>query len=166
MMDHNDVDTTSTTKLKLIGLPMEHTRHINSVKRLHVSFMKVQECCKLESLDSKVIRKSIFLTVGRQLDVTASMLLQNTRIEPFFMYLALQSVHGPLSVPSNYSNLYPHVDDPVRKTYLGMITAMDEAIGNIIASLDKTNKLDDTIIFFASDNGGFTGELPFYFILL
>ena len=78
------------------------------------------------------------------------------------MYLALQSVHGPLSVPANYSNLYPHIEDPVRKTYLGMITAMDEAIGNIIASLDKTNKLDDTIIFFASDNGGFTGESPTY----
>ena len=51
---------------------------------------------------------------------------------------------------------YPNVNDPIRRTYLGMMTAMDEAIGHIISALKTTGKMDKTIIFFASDNGGFT----------
>jgi len=91
-----------------------------------------------------------------QFGAEAEKIITKSDETPFFMYLALQSVHGPLSVPSNYTDLYPDVHDQVRKTYLGMITAMDEAIGRIMSALTKVNKMEDTIIFFASDNGGFT----------
>ena len=35
-----------------------------------------------------------------------------------------------------------------------MVYEMDNAIGNIIDALEKENLLENTIIFFASDNGG------------
>ena len=75
---------------------------------------------------------------------------------PFFIYLPMQSVHGPLNVPKNYSDLYPDVKDHNRKTYLGMVSAMDEAIGGIVDTLRNVGELENTIIFFTSDNGGFT----------
>ena len=68
----------------------------------------------------------------------------------------MQSVHGPLNVPENYSDLYPDVRDSNRKTYLGMVSAMDEAIGGIVNVLKSVGELENTIVFFASDNGGFT----------
>ena len=35
-----------------------------------------------------------------------------------------------------------------------MVTAIDTAVGQIVTALEDANMLDDTIIVFASDNGG------------
>ena len=37
-----------------------------------------------------------------------------------------------------------------------MVTILDEAIGNITKKLEELNLLNDTLIFFTSDNGGAT----------
>ena len=54
---------------------------------------------------------------------------------PFFLYLPFQSVHFPLEVPQEYRELYPNEKDKDRQTYLGMISAMDEAVGRVIRAL-------------------------------
>ena len=70
-----------------------------------------------------------------------------------FMYVAFQSVHGPLEVERRYSELYPDVEDGDRRTYLGMVTAMDDAVGAIVRELKAANMYHDTIIIFSSDVG-------------
>ena len=37
---------------------------------------------------------------------------------------------------------------------MGMVTAMDEAIGNITDTLKESNMEQSTLIFFTTDNGG------------
>ena len=37
---------------------------------------------------------------------------------------------------------------------LGMVAAMDEAIGQVLGALDEQHMLDNTLILFSSDNGG------------
>ena len=37
---------------------------------------------------------------------------------------------------------------------MGMVTAMDEAIGNITDTLREVNMADNTLIIFTTDNGG------------
>ena len=44
--------------------------------------------------------------------------------------------------------------------YAAQVTAMDTAIGDIVATLEEQGQLDNTIIMFLSDNGGCAEEMP------
>jgi len=73
---------------------------------------------------------------------------------PLFLYLPFQSVHGPLEAPKEYLDLYPDIKDPERQLYLAMVTAMDDAVGQVVASLEEAGLYQDSVILFFSDNGG------------
>ncbi|XP_048753866.1 arylsulfatase B-like [Ostrea edulis] len=83
-----------------------------------------------------------------------SIIKDHNASDPLYIYLPFQSVHQPLQVPEMYSNQYPNVKTESRKTYLGMVTAMDEAIGNITKALEAKGIFDNTLVIFTSDNGG------------
>ena len=69
-------------------------------------------------------------------------------------------MHGPLQVPQVYCDMYQHVEDEERRTYLGMITAMDDAVGNITQALKDSGLYDDSVILWFSDNGGPAANWP------
>jgi arylsulfatase A-like enzyme len=72
---------------------------------------------------------------------------------PFFLYVAFNAVHAPHQVPEHYKQPYSSLPEP-RRTYAGMLAAMDEAIGQIVAALDQKHFRANTLIVFSSDNGG------------
>ena len=75
---------------------------------------------------------------------------------PFFLYLAYTTPHGPLIVPD--LGIYKNEDwDIHHKEWAAMITRMDTEVGKLLALLKKLKIDDETIIFFASDNGNPTG---------
>ncbi len=73
--------------------------------------------------------------------------------KPLFLYLPFNAVHGPFQVPEKYSEPYTDLKG-IRRTYAGMLAAMDEAIGQVLAALDEKKIRDNTLILFSSDNGG------------
>ena len=73
--------------------------------------------------------------------------------KPLFLYLPFNAVHAPHQVPSSYCEPYSNLKG-VRRTYAGMVSAMDEAIGQVLAALDEKKIRDNTLIIFSSDNGG------------
>ena len=73
--------------------------------------------------------------------------------KPFFLDVSFNAVHAPLMVPDSYKQPYTHLPEP-RRTYAGMVAAMDEAVGQIVAALDEKGLGDNTLVVFSSDNGG------------
>ena len=71
---------------------------------------------------------------------------------PLFLYVPFNAVHAPHQVPAKYTEPYTRLKEP-RRTYAGMVAAMDEAIGTILAALDEAKMRQDTLIVFSSDQG-------------
>jgi arylsulfatase A-like enzyme len=79
--------------------------------------------------------------------------------QPFFLYFASLASHAPFQAPQSAIDKYKAVADPLRRTYSAMISELDVEIGRLVAELDKKGLRDNTIILFASDNGGATNGL-------
>ena len=64
-------------------------------------------------------------------------------------------MHDPAQVPERYVKPYEGVIfDPKRRTFAGMLSAVDEGIANVTAALESRGMLENTLIVFTSDNGG------------
>jgi arylsulfatase A-like enzyme len=74
--------------------------------------------------------------------------------EPFFLYLTFNAVHTPMHASDKYLARFKDVADEQRRTYCAMMSAMDDAIGAVLAKLEDSKLTDNTLIFFVSDNGG------------
>jgi arylsulfatase A-like enzyme len=81
---------------------------------------------------------------------------------PFFVYLPFNAPHGasnlpkvPMQVPEAYlKKYYPDRDPANNQTkYAGMVSAMDEAIGEIFATLRDLKLDQNTLVMFFADNG-------------
>lgn len=79
--------------------------------------------------------------------------------KPFFLYVASLAPHSPYEVPKKYLEQYPNIKEEPRKTYAGMISAVDDMVGKIAAALEKKGILENTLIIFTTDNGGPTSGL-------
>jgi arylsulfatase A-like enzyme len=77
---------------------------------------------------------------------------------PYFVYLPFNAVHGPMEATKKYTDRFAHITDGNRRTYAGMLTALDEAVGRVLAAVKETGQEDNTLVFFFSDNGGPTPQ--------
>ena len=78
--------------------------------------------------------------------------------KPLMLYLAYQEPHAPLMVDPKYEALYPEEEEPSRRTYLGMVSSVDDSVGRIVQMMrdytytDPTGEVrsmyDDTVFLF------------------
>lgn len=71
---------------------------------------------------------------------------------PFFLYLPYNAPHYPMHAPQRYLDRFPHLPWD-RRIMAAMISAVDDGVGEVTAELERQGILDDTCIFFTSDNG-------------
>ncbi|XP_053397039.1 arylsulfatase J-like [Mercenaria mercenaria] len=74
--------------------------------------------------------------------------------KPMFIYISYQAVHAPLQVPEKYVKQYSHIKDTNRRQYAGMVSCMDESIGEIVDTMKKRGMWENTLFIFTTDNGG------------
>ncbi|PWD99526.1 sulfatase [Marinilabilia rubra] len=103
-----------------------------------------------------------------------SSFIEENKDKPFFAFLSFYAVHSPIETTKEkwlkYRNkaeqmgiaeegfkmghflpIRQHQDNPV---YAGLVESMDDAVGEVLKSLDRLGLADNTIVVFTSDNGG------------
>ena len=74
--------------------------------------------------------------------------------DEWFLYLTFNAVHTPMHAADKYLARFKDVQPEGRRAYCAMMSAMDDAIGAVLAKLDENKLTENTLIFFVSDNGG------------
>ncbi|MBI1288046.1 MAG: sulfatase-like hydrolase/transferase [Flavobacteriales bacterium] len=76
--------------------------------------------------------------------------------EPFFLYVPFLAPHTPFQATKPYYDKLEHITDRNKRVYNAMIWQLDDAVGSIIGHLEELGLMENTIVFFLSDNGGAT----------
>jgi arylsulfatase A-like enzyme len=72
--------------------------------------------------------------------------------KPFFLYVAYNAPHYPMHAPEKYVDRFKHLPWD-RRIMAAMLSAVDDGVGEIMAELERQDILENTCIFFQSDNG-------------
>lgn len=73
--------------------------------------------------------------------------------QPFFLYFATQLPHGPVIIDELGEMTQPDTVMQLSREWAAMVIQLDQFVGELIDHLKETGAYDNTIIFFASDNG-------------
>lgn len=77
---------------------------------------------------------------------------------PRFLYLPFNAQHAPLQSPQRYLDRFPRIADEKRRTFAAMLSAMDDAVGRVLATVRDLGEEENTLVFFIADNGGPTRQ--------
>ena len=84
--------------------------------------------------------------------------IERSKEKPWFVYFAFNAVHSPLEATEAYAARFPHITDKKRKTYAGMLSALDDAVGRVLTKVRELGQEENTLVMFYADNGGPTAE--------
>jgi arylsulfatase A-like enzyme len=76
------------------------------------------------------------------------------RGRPWFLYLAFNAVHTPMQADEARLARFAGIQDTTRRTYAAMMSAMDDAIGQVRKKISDAELEQNTLVMFISDNGG------------
>ncbi len=96
------------------------------------------------------VKEHLTLAFGRE---AAGFVAQN-RDRPWFLYLAFNAPHSPHQPTRERLERFSGIRDKRRRAYVAQISLMDDAIGEMLEALRRTNQERNTLVFFLSDNGG------------
>ncbi len=74
------------------------------------------------------------------------------RDDPFLLYVPYNAPHYPMHAPQKYMDRFAHLPWD-RQVMAAMLSAVDDGVGDMLAELERQNRLENTIICFMSDNG-------------
>lgn len=73
--------------------------------------------------------------------------------KPFFLAVWTHEPHYPIKSDPKFKALYPALADDVQREHHANVTQMDFAFGQLMKALDEQKLVDNTFVFFTSDNG-------------
>lgn len=86
--------------------------------------------------------------------VEAVEFITRNRNRPWLAYLPFNAVHAPLDVLKSHEKRYESIQDPRRRRFAALLSALDDAVGRVLGHVRHLGLEDETLIVFTSDNGG------------
>jgi arylsulfatase A-like enzyme len=88
-------------------------------------------------------------------------IIDRAGVRPFFLYLAHHAPHTPIEAkPDDVSYFEARLRPGMKhrnSRYAAMVRSVDESVGRVLARLRERGLEQNTIVVFASDNGGYIG---------
>ncbi|MBH55488.1 MAG: sulfatase [Opitutaceae bacterium] len=78
--------------------------------------------------------------------------------QPFFLMMSHYGVHTPLQGKPDKVARYEKIPEDQRQgslQYAAMVESIDDSVGRIVKAVEEMGVLDNTMIIFTSDNGGY-----------
>ncbi|MGJ1263670.1 sulfatase-like hydrolase/transferase [Sphingobacterium spiritivorum] len=127
----------------------------------HRSFFPIRTAIKQEEKIlndyTEVDEKDVYYLTDMFTDKAISYMRQE-RDKPYFIYLSYNAVHTPVEATPQKLAQFAHLKDAQRRSYAGLMSAMDDGIGRIVEELKKTGQLENTLLIFLNDNGAATNN--------
>ncbi len=83
--------------------------------------------------------------------------IEVNKAKPWLAYVPFNAVHGPLE-PGKYEARFLGIADEKRRKFAGLLSALDDAVGSLLAKVREIGAEENTLVFFISDNGGPTAQ--------
>lgn len=83
--------------------------------------------------------------------------IRESHDQPFFLYFPHYAVHTPLQAKPEVVAKYQQVPEAQRQgdpVYAAMVESVDDSVGRVLATLEELQLAENTVVIFASDNGG------------
>lgn len=79
--------------------------------------------------------------------------LESRGERPFFLYVPFTAIHVPMNEPEKWREANKHLSDPGQRLRAACTTHMDDAVGQVLAVLDRKKLRENTVVLFFGDNG-------------
>jgi arylsulfatase A-like enzyme len=127
--------------------------HHKSFQNRHIWRQKRDGPCAIRQ-NNEVVEENEYLTTS--IAEHACDFMERNQHNPFFLYVPFNAPHTPFQVPISYYEKFSDIADKNKRVYFAMIAALDDAVGSILSKIDELGMEENTLVFFASDNGGAT----------
>ena len=117
-------------------------------RRDGVNWMRLNE----KEIDPKGHATDLFTTWAMDYVVE-----KNKSTSPYFLYLAYNAPHFPIQPPVEFLEKVKQREldaTELRVKNIALVEHLDASIGKLMATLEATGQINNTIIVFSSDNGG------------
>lgn len=84
----------------------------------------------------------------------AAAFVEREKGHPFYLQLTFNAVHNPLQPDAEHLARFEKISDPKRRAYAGLLSGLDDAVGQVLKAVRESGQEENTLIFFISDNGG------------
>jgi arylsulfatase A-like enzyme len=120
--------------------------HLNNPNNLEVR----------EGTTNPVYLRNLPATTHQTTELTARAInfIARNKANPFFLYLSYNAPHTPAGATEHDLYFNRHIQDKGRRELAGLMTGVDRQVGRLLDYLESEELLENTLIFFLSDNGG------------
>ena len=126
----------------------------NRLSKLAATFVRGPANQIVESADHHIIHNEHQYLTDYFGDRAMEYIQRNAKAgNPYFLYLAFNAVHAPHMVTAKYYDRFPQIRDHQMRVYAAMVAALDDNVGRVLDAVKAAGQTDNTIIYFASDNG-------------